>query len=83
MKGGNYTCHLSPSGGYLNHTMILIQLNPDNRTVILENREGGKLKKKKKKKKERSKDKERSETSRGGRTKKACMKGKGQRADFL
>lgn len=26
--------------------MILIQLNPDNRTVILENREGGKLKKK-------------------------------------
>lgn len=48
MKGGNYTCHLSPSGEYLNHTMILIQLNPDNRTVILENREGGKLKKKKK-----------------------------------
>uniref|UniRef100_A0A669CEL6 Interleukin 12B n=1 Tax=Oreochromis niloticus TaxID=8128 RepID=A0A669CEL6_ORENI len=41
MKGGNYTCHLSPSGGYLNHTLILIQLNPDNRTVILENREGG------------------------------------------
>ncbi|XP_035761327.1 interleukin-12 subunit beta [Neolamprologus brichardi] len=41
MKGGNYTCHLSPSGEYLNHTMILIQLNPDNRTVILENREGG------------------------------------------
>lgn len=49
MKGGNYTCHLSPSGEYLNHTMILIQLNPDNRTVILENREGGKLKKKRKK----------------------------------
>uniref|UniRef100_A0A3Q0SNL7 Interleukin 12B n=1 Tax=Amphilophus citrinellus TaxID=61819 RepID=A0A3Q0SNL7_AMPCI len=41
MKGGNYTCHLSPSGEYLNHTMILIQLNPDNRTVILENGEGG------------------------------------------
>lgn len=82
MKGGNYTCHLSPSGEYLNHTMILIQLNPDNRTVILENREGGKLKKKERRK-ERSKDKERSETSRGGRTKKACMKGKGQRADFL
>ncbi|XP_040908135.1 interleukin-12 subunit beta [Toxotes jaculatrix] len=36
MSGGNYTCHLGPSGEYLNHTVILIQLDPDNRTVILE-----------------------------------------------
>ncbi|KAM3601845.1 uncharacterized protein V6R79_019859 [Siganus canaliculatus] len=36
MDGGNYTCHSSPNGEYLNHTMILIQLDPDNRTVILE-----------------------------------------------
>uniref|UniRef100_A0A8C6NQJ5 Interleukin-12 subunit beta n=2 Tax=Nothobranchius furzeri TaxID=105023 RepID=A0A8C6NQJ5_NOTFU len=34
MNGGNYTCHLSPDGEYLNHTVILVQ--PDNRTVILE-----------------------------------------------
>lgn len=34
--GGNYTCHLSPGGEYLNHTAILVQLDPDNRTVILE-----------------------------------------------
>ncbi|XP_032390551.1 interleukin-12 subunit beta isoform X2 [Etheostoma spectabile] len=36
MNGGNYTCHLGPDGEYLNHTVILIQLDPDNRTVILE-----------------------------------------------
>lgn len=36
MDGGNYTCHLGPDGEYLNHTLILIQLDPDNRTVILE-----------------------------------------------
>ncbi|XP_017276765.1 interleukin-12 subunit beta [Kryptolebias marmoratus] len=36
MDGGNYTCHLSPNGEYLNHTVILVQLDPDNRTVILE-----------------------------------------------
>ncbi|XP_070700005.1 interleukin-12 subunit beta [Pempheris klunzingeri] len=36
MDGGNYTCHMSPSGEYLNHTLILIQLDPDNRTIILE-----------------------------------------------
>ncbi|XP_023285115.1 interleukin-12 subunit beta-like [Seriola lalandi dorsalis] len=36
MNGGNYTCHLSPNGEYLNHTVILVQLDPDNRTVILE-----------------------------------------------
>ncbi|XP_069578540.1 interleukin-12 subunit beta [Brachyistius frenatus] len=36
MIGGNYTCHLSPNGEYLNHTVIMIQLDPDNRTVILE-----------------------------------------------
>ncbi|TKS82791.1 Interleukin-12 subunit beta [Collichthys lucidus] len=36
MDGGNYTCYLGPEGEYLNHTVILIQLEPDNRTVILE-----------------------------------------------
>lgn len=36
MDGGNYTCHLGPDGEYLNHTVILIRLDPDNRTVILE-----------------------------------------------
>ncbi|KAM4726278.1 interleukin-12 subunit beta [Anableps anableps] len=36
MKAGNYSCHLSSSGEYLNHTLILVQLDPDNRTVILE-----------------------------------------------
>ncbi|XP_054482303.1 interleukin-12 subunit beta [Anoplopoma fimbria] len=36
MDGGNYTCHLGPDGEYLNHTVIFIQLDPDNRTVILE-----------------------------------------------
>ncbi|XP_037544207.1 interleukin-12 subunit beta-like [Nematolebias whitei] len=36
MNGGNYTCHSSPNGEYLNHTVILVQLDPDNRTVILE-----------------------------------------------
>ncbi|KAF3705674.1 Interleukin-12 subunit beta [Channa argus] len=35
MDGGNYTCHLGPDGEYLNHTTILIQLEPDNKTVIL------------------------------------------------
>ncbi|XP_068572655.1 interleukin-12 subunit beta [Cebidichthys violaceus] len=38
MNGGNYTCHLGPTGEYLNHTLILIQVDPDNRTVILEER---------------------------------------------
>nr|XP_020455502.1 interleukin-12 subunit beta-like [Monopterus albus]XP_020455504.1 interleukin-12 subunit beta-like [Monopterus albus] len=36
MDGGNYTCHLGPNGENLNHTVILVQLDPDNRTVILE-----------------------------------------------
>ncbi|CAJ1063601.1 interleukin-12 subunit beta [Xyrichtys novacula] len=36
MIAGNYTCHHSPDGQYLNHTMILVQLDPDNRTVILQ-----------------------------------------------
>ncbi|KAG7516965.1 hypothetical protein JOB18_045040 [Solea senegalensis] len=35
MDAGNYTCHLGPHGEYLNHTVILVQLDPDNRTVIL------------------------------------------------
>ncbi|KAI3373820.1 hypothetical protein L3Q82_022394 [Scortum barcoo] len=34
MNGGNFTCH-SPNGEYLNHTVILVQLDPDNRNVIL------------------------------------------------
>ncbi|XP_061596784.1 interleukin-12 subunit beta [Cololabis saira] len=34
-QGGNYTCHLGPSGEYVNHTMILVQPFPNNRTVIL------------------------------------------------
>lgn len=48
MDGGNYTCHLGPEGEYLNHTVILIQLEPDNRTVILEEKspEEGKIRKK-------------------------------------
>ncbi|XP_031713354.1 interleukin-12 subunit beta [Anarrhichthys ocellatus] len=36
MNGGNYSCHLGPNGDYLNHTLILIQVVPDNRAVILE-----------------------------------------------
>ncbi|XP_015229400.1 PREDICTED: interleukin-12 subunit beta-like isoform X1 [Cyprinodon variegatus] len=36
MKAGNYSCHLTSTGEYLNHTLILVQLDPDNRTVILE-----------------------------------------------
>ncbi|XP_040006930.1 interleukin-12 subunit beta [Xiphias gladius] len=36
MNGGNYTCHLGPDGEYLNHTLILVQLDPDNRSIILE-----------------------------------------------
>ena len=45
MNGGNFTCHLGPDGEYLNHTMILIQHDPDNRTVILEEKspEHGKI----------------------------------------
>ncbi|XP_023124326.1 interleukin-12 subunit beta [Amphiprion ocellaris] len=35
MKGGNFTCHFSPDGDALNHTIILIQLQPD-KSVILE-----------------------------------------------
>ncbi|XP_076017436.1 interleukin-12 subunit beta [Genypterus blacodes] len=36
MDGGNYTCHLRSTGQYLNHTLVLVQLYPDNHTVILE-----------------------------------------------
>ncbi|KAL6098815.1 il12b [Pungitius sinensis] len=36
MDGGNYTCHLGPDGDYLNYTLILIQLDAENRNVILE-----------------------------------------------
>lgn len=47
MDGGNYTCHLGSDGEYLNHTMILIRLDPDNRTVILKEKspEEGKIRK--------------------------------------
>lgn len=45
MDGGNYTCHQSPDGQYLNHTVIFIQLDPDNKAVILKEKspEEGKL----------------------------------------
>uniref|UniRef100_A0A3B4B5R0 Interleukin-12 subunit beta n=1 Tax=Periophthalmus magnuspinnatus TaxID=409849 RepID=A0A3B4B5R0_9GOBI len=36
--GGNYTCHQGPEGPTLNYTVIMVQLEPDNRTVILEPR---------------------------------------------
>ncbi|XP_072301591.1 interleukin-12 subunit beta [Eucyclogobius newberryi] len=36
--GGNYTCHHGPGGPQLNHTLLMVQLEPDNRTVILEHR---------------------------------------------
>ncbi|CAN9501400.1 unnamed protein product [Ophioblennius macclurei] len=36
MVAGNYSCHLSSNGEYLNHTVILIRLEPNNRSVILE-----------------------------------------------
>ncbi|XP_030010620.1 interleukin-12 subunit beta [Sphaeramia orbicularis] len=35
MNGGNYSCHLSSNGQYVNHTVIMVQLE-ENRTVILE-----------------------------------------------
>lgn len=38
MIGGNFSCHLSRTGEYLNHTVILIQPEPNNRSVILEER---------------------------------------------
>lgn len=38
MDGGNYTCHLKPNGKYLNHTVILVQLQPASRPVILEDK---------------------------------------------
>lgn len=45
MNGGNYTCHLGPDGEYLNHTVIMIQV--ENRTVILKEKspEEGKIRK--------------------------------------
>ncbi|XP_056141293.1 interleukin-12 subunit beta [Lampris incognitus] len=36
MDGGNYTCHLGRDGPYLNHTLVLVQVDPDNKSVILE-----------------------------------------------
>lgn len=36
MDGGNYTCHNRSNGQYLNHTLIMIQLEHGSRTVILE-----------------------------------------------
>lgn len=46
MDGGNYTCHLKPNGEYLNHTVILVQIQPASRPVILEDKSPeGKLRK--------------------------------------
>lgn len=36
MDGGNYTCHNRSNGQYLNHTLVMIQLERGSRTVILE-----------------------------------------------
>ncbi|XP_056451126.1 interleukin-12 subunit beta-like [Gadus chalcogrammus] len=36
MMAGNFSCHLRRDGSYLNHTLVLVQLNPDNETVLLE-----------------------------------------------
>ena len=36
MMAGNFSCHLRRDGSYLNHTLVLVQLNPDNMTVLLE-----------------------------------------------
>ncbi|KAK0145401.1 Interleukin-12 subunit beta [Merluccius polli] len=35
MLGGKYSCHLSQDGRYLNHTLLLVQLNPDNKSILL------------------------------------------------
>ncbi|KAK1883102.1 Interleukin-12 subunit beta [Dissostichus eleginoides] len=42
LAGGNYSCHLGQNGEYLNHTVILVQLDPENKTVILEEKSPGK-----------------------------------------
>lgn len=42
LAGGNYSCHLGQNGEYLNHTVILVQLDPENKTVILEENPSGK-----------------------------------------
>lgn len=34
MEGGNYSCHLSPGGQYLNHTVIFIQLDSEKRLIL-------------------------------------------------
>uniref|UniRef100_A0AAV2J9Q0 Interleukin-12 subunit beta n=1 Tax=Knipowitschia caucasica TaxID=637954 RepID=A0AAV2J9Q0_KNICA len=36
--GGDFSCHQSPEGPALNHTLLLVQLEPDNRTAILQPR---------------------------------------------
>ncbi|XP_060911237.1 interleukin-12 subunit beta [Labrus mixtus] len=36
LRGGNYSCHQSPDGRYLNHTTILVQPERDNRSIILQ-----------------------------------------------
>lgn len=36
MEGGNYSCHLSPGGQYLNHTVIYIQLDSEKRIILKE-----------------------------------------------
>ncbi|XP_077360732.1 interleukin-12 subunit beta [Festucalex cinctus] len=39
--GGNFSCHLSSSGDYLNHTLVLIQVNQDEERVILDDQGPG------------------------------------------
>ncbi|XP_028322748.1 interleukin-12 subunit beta [Gouania willdenowi] len=34
-QGGNFTCHQAPSGVYLNHTVVFVQLDSDTRPSIL------------------------------------------------
>ncbi|KAJ4929804.1 hypothetical protein JOQ06_018825 [Pogonophryne albipinna] len=42
LAGGNYSCHLGQNVEYLNHTVILVQLDPENKTVILAEKKPGK-----------------------------------------
>ena len=37
MIAGNFSCHLRNDGRYLNHTLVLVQLNPDDQNVLLKN----------------------------------------------
>ncbi|KAM4619922.1 interleukin-12 subunit beta [Polymixia lowei] len=39
-NGGKYTCHLSPDGQYLNHTLVLVQLTSDKNVILKEKQHG-------------------------------------------